>query len=558
MQVEASASLPSAPVFRPKSLPSWASLTVGAKVFAAFAVIIGLMVFVAGLAFVRLEQTTQVYEDIVQDTIVTFQKSESAKGALDRFVRAFRGLATMGDERQYEPAFSQNRGQLREAVQAWQAVSEVSEVQRELAQILTLEARYAELGSRAQVLVRSGRLEQASDLFDQEARPVDKEIEALLYTTADQELKHGEARRAQAAAQVADTRRLLVVAVILAAILAIGLATGITRTITSRLSEFLFFVSHVAQGDLTGRVAVKGGDELGALGSNLNLMTAGLHELASTIREAVTEISAGTAEILAAASQQAAGASEQSAAIAQTTATVEEVRTSAEQAAETADRGSVANDARSKAAQEAVDAVKEAVQGMSDIRQRVGSIAEHILSLSEQTQQIGEIISSVNDLADQSNLLALNAAIEASRAGEHGKGFAVVASEIRNLAEQSKEATGQIKTILSDIQAATNAAVMATEQGTKGVDVGTGLIDRAGETISALAEGIELSRNRGQQIAASIRQTSIGTDQIAIAMASINQATAENLAATADTKKAAESLDQVGHHLSELVTQYKL
>ena len=96
------------------------------------------------------------------------------------------------------------------------------------------------------------------------------------------------------------------------------------------------------------------------------------------------------------------------------------------------------------------------------------AIAEHILALSEQTQQIGEIIAAVNDLADQSNLLALNAAIEASRAGEQGRGFAVVAHEIRSLAEQSKAATAQVRTILSDIQRATNAAVMATEQGTKG------------------------------------------------------------------------------------------
>src|ERR1700730_3085204 len=103
-----------------------------------------------------------------------------------------------------------------------------------------------------------------------------------------------------------------------------------------------------------------------------------------------------------------------------------------------------------------VQAAQHAADGMADLREKVESIAENILALSEQSQRIGEIIATVNDLADQSNLLALNAAIEASRAGEQGRGFAVVATEIRNLAEQSKAATAQVRTILGDIQRATN------------------------------------------------------------------------------------------------------
>src|SRR4051795_9573994 len=125
---------------------------------------------------------------------------------------------------------------------------------------------------------------------------------------------------------------------------------------------------------------------------------------------------------------------------------------------------------------------------MGTIREQVQSIADNILALSEQSQQIGEIIATVNDLADQSNLLALNAAIEAARAGEHGKGFAVVAAEIRSLAEQSKEATAQVRRLLGDIQRATNATVLATEEGTKGVEHGAQLIGQAGETIDELAE----------------------------------------------------------------------
>ena len=79
---------------------------------------------------------------------------------------------------------------------------------------------------------------------------------------------------------------------------------------------------------------------------------------------------------------------------------------------------------------------------------------------------------SLTDLAERSNLWAVNAAIEAAKAGEQGKGFAVVAQEVKSLAEQSKQATAQVRTILNDIQTAMSAAVMATEQGSKAVDAG--------------------------------------------------------------------------------------
>ena len=95
-------------------------------------------------------------------------------------------------------------------------------------------------------------------------------------------------------------------------------------------------------------------------------------------------------------------------------------------------------------------AVQNTIASMARIKTRVEGVAENILALAEQTQQIGEIITTVSDIAAQSNMLALNASVESARAGEYGKGFAVVAVEMRNLAEQSKQAAGQVKAILAE------------------------------------------------------------------------------------------------------------
>jgi methyl-accepting chemotaxis protein len=202
--------------------------------------------------------------------------------------------------------------------------------------------------------------------------------------------------------------------------------------------------------------------------------------------------------------------------------------------------------------------VNAIVQSMHELRERVEAIARDIMALSEQTQQIGEITASVSDIADQSNLLALNAAIEAAKAGEQGKGFAVVAAEVRNLAEQSKQATSKVRSILGSIQKATNAAVLATEQGSKGVEAGLGLALRAGQVIGQLVEVIQQAAQAAQQIAASAHQQSVGMDQIAQAMGEISQATTQFVAGARQSQTAAEGLKNLTRQLQVSTERYRI
>src|SRR5690606_18651776 len=120
--------------------------------------------------------------------------------------------------------------------------------------------------------------------------------------------------------------------------------------------------------------------------------------------------------------------------------------------------------------------------------------------LSEKNIQIGEIVQSVNAIAEQSNLLAVNASIEAAKAGDHGRGFSVVASEVKALAQQSKQATEQIRSILTEIQKSSNGAVMITEQGVKRVEEGGSLIEELGRTIRSLGTAIDGSADTATQI----------------------------------------------------------
>lgn len=322
---------------------------------------------------------------------------------------------------------------------------------------------------------------------------------------------------------------------------------------------YLDFITEVKAGNLSTRLSLNGGsDALTVLGHNLNDMVDKISEITAQIRKAALDVTNAATEILAAANEQSVSASEQSSAISQTTATIDEVKTIAEQAFNRAESVAELAQRTNEVSQAGQVALAHMLESMSEIKERVESIAENILDLSGQTQQIGEITATVNDIASQSNLLALNASVEAARAGEHGKGFAVVAVEVRNLAEQSKQATAQVKAILNEIQRATNAAVMATEEGTKGVDYGVQLTDQASATMEHMTESIGESAAAALQIVASSHQQATGMEQIALAMQNINYATMQNLAATDQTEKAARELSALAQQMERLVGHYKL
>jgi len=312
----------------------------------------------------------------------------------------------------------------------------------------------------------------------------------------------------------------------------------------------------IAGGDLT--LAIKPHSERDELGSAFAQMIASLQQLTGRTLEVTASLSAATREISAVASQQAATTAEQAAAVNETTATIEEVRRTAEQSSERAQMVSEMTGNSLTLADGGLQAVKNAEDGMLSLKDQVRQIAETILALSEQTQQIGEIIATVNDIADQSNLLALNAAMEAARAGEAGKSFAVVAGEVRNLAEQSRQATRQVSGILGDIQKAANTAVMVTEQGTRRAEHGLSLAQTTAGAIRTMREQIQQVTQAAQQIAASARQQLAGMDQITHAMSDINQGAKQSQTGMRQTEQAVLDLDKLAGQLSLVVQHYKL
>jgi methyl-accepting chemotaxis protein len=134
----------------------------------------------------------------------------------------------------------------------------------------------------------------------------------------------------------------------------------------------------------------------------------------------------------------------------------------------------------------------------------------------------------------------------------------VVAQEVKNLAEQSKAATAQIKMILNDIQKATTAAVMATERGNKAVDTGLILVTAAGRTIDTLGERVTSSVEAALQIGASSHQQLIGMDQLVEAIANIKQATGQNFDGAKQLEESAKNMAALSNRLQDLFAAFKV
>ena len=336
----------------------------------------------------------------------------------------------------------------------------------------------------------------------------------------------------------------------------VGILTRTFRRMVENIKGHADTTRRIAAGDLSGSVTPQ--SERDVMGNALAVMGRSLRDITREIIEGVNVLASSSSEIMASTNQVAAGATETAAAVSETSSTVEEVKQTANVSSQKARTVAEAAQKAVQVAQVGRRSIEESIVGMGRIQGQVEAIAESIVRLSEQSQTIGEIIATVNDLAEQSNLLAVNAAIEAAKAGEQGKGFAVVAQEVKSLAEQSKEATAQVRSILNDIQKATNAAVLATAQGSKAVEDGGRQSREAGEAIRQMGESIDESAQAAMQIAASSQQQLSGMDQVALAMENIRQASEQNVTGMRQVEVTVQGLHDLGQKLKDLVAQYKV
>ena len=339
----------------------------------------------------------------------------------------------------------------------------------------------------------------------------------------------------------------------------IAVAFYMNRIIAKPLRNISSMAERITSGDLTvSHTAEDRSDEVGVLSKTFRTMVERLQKQTRDIAEAINVLASSSNQIAATVTQLAAGTEQTAVATNETTTTAEEVKQAATVSNQKVKRVTEVAHNAVQVSKTGENLVNETIEGINRIKGQMEYIAETIIKLSEHNQAISEIIASVDDLAEQSNLLAVNAAIEATKVGEQGKGFIVVANEIKSLAEQSRQATKQVRTILNDIQKSTSTAVMSTEKGSRLVEAVVKQSVGTGDAIKGLARSIDEASQAVVQISASNQQQLVGMDQVVLAMTNIKQATAQNAASTKQVEITVRSLNEIGQKLKDMVKYYTI
>lgn len=336
---------------------------------------------------------------------------------------------------------------------------------------------------------------------------------------------------------------------------------GINNTLDAiivPLKEGVAALEKMAQGDMTIKITSDYKGDLALIKNSINSVTHSLNSALGDVSQAISATASASNQISSSTEEMAAGSQEQTQQTAEVASGVEEMtKTILENTKNATYAAEAAKEAGDKA-REGGKVVSETINGMNRISDVVKKSAETVQELGKSSDQIGEIVQVIDDIADQTNLLALNAAIEAARAGEQGRGFAVVADEVRKLAERTTKATKEIAVMIRQIQKDTQNAVHSMEEGTKEVEGGKMLANKAGDSLKEIVASSQKVLDVIAQVAAASEEQSTTAEQISRNVEAISSVAQESASGTQQIARAAEDLSRLTLNLEDLITKFKL
>ncbi len=395
---------------------------------------------------------------------------------------------------------------------------------------------------------------------------------SFVSTSAETLLASEIARSEQVADEIqsafSNMRNLIVVIVLITSVVVLTAAFALTKSITAPIIQLEKKLSVMSEGDLTSEdIKVKSRDEAGRAASAFNKMQGSLVHLISKVATNMSELKMATATVNNSVDENAQGGSRIADAVEGMLAALERQQAEVSRAqVQIGDMGDIAKKVADYAeaihgnagktrdnARDGMQKIMAYVEQMREVNRSMQEMESVFASFGENTRGMTEALASISSIASQTNLLSLNASIEAARAGEAGRGFAVVATEIRNLADDSQAAaahigkmieavssqadqmtarlresldqlekgnqmTGEAKDSFEIITAGTDEVSNNVEDIISGVEVLTGKIQEAMESMGTVKEAADGNVTEINEVSAVVAEQSANLEEVSEAM----------------------------------------
>ena len=360
----------------------------------------------------------------------------------------------------------------------------------------------------------------------------------------------------------------------------------LTKTITAQIKKINIGVRKIATGNLRERIKVSSKDEIQELAENLNTAldsisgllkeidstSEEMYDSASGIASMSEETHAAVSEVANAINEVSNGSTDQATAISNVTNTVDGLSNRINDVDKNINNILNLSEVTDKLSDDGLKVLNLLIEKSVVTKQNTQESSSNVKEMTDSIKNINQISDVISGITEQTNLLALNASIEASRAGELGKGFAVVAEEIRKLAEESKDSTDKIKSIIKEVNQKSIRFVDSMEETVnilneqdESINNTKNIFIEIAESIEPLVEAIRYISNLTDKMNNDKENVKKEIDNISVIsqdVASVSEevtASAEEVTATMDElTEYADKLDGIAENLKEKLNKFEL
>lgn len=543
----------------------FSALTVRARLFFGFALILAVMVIVTAVGINNVDYIDHTLTEMTEVNAVKQRHAINFRGSVHDRAIAVRDLVMARDEgeirqaeqeiKQLERFYSDSAGPLDRLMNAdsdsaeKEILNAIKSVEKKTLPVIEQLIELKTSGDREKasaVLMDTGR-----DLFTQWLGVINEFID---YQEQQNQQMTGEVR-AEASGFSILMLGLLAVAIILGLIVAMVLSRGLYHSLGGEPDTANDSLSSVADGDLSRAIHTR--HKKSVLGYLSNMQEI-LRNTVSVISSSANDVNQQTNLVADNSRQMLKLSHEQGQSSNDVAASLERVREKIYSVSELLQQTAENSQATLSSAETGRQTINETAGEIEKIFSAVSAAVEQIRRLHQRTESISNITNVINGISEQTNLLALNAAIEAARAGESGRGFAVVADEVRTLAKRTGEATGEIETVLSDVLSQTSSSVTAMEKTLPQIEHSQVLGNKSRELLSTIEQQARDSKTRVADVVAVSNQQVEEVKGLLQQMEGLTHMINQSQQALQQNDESVEALDKLALSLQQQVGYFRL